>query len=74
MREDKLSIQSMDFQLNPSCDGRNPPSWMKSAIADEIAFGGYKDGFNFIRTEQGFHPNLFGFHREQSERFHYCII
>ena len=24
---------------------------MKSAIADEIAFGGYKDGFNFIEVE-----------------------
>jgi len=23
---------------------------MKSAIADEIAFGGYKDGFNFIEA------------------------
>ena len=36
---------------------------MKSAIADEIAFGGYKDGFNFIRATRGFHPILFGFHR-----------
>ena len=24
---------------------------MKSAFADEIAFGGYKDGFNFIKVE-----------------------
>ena len=28
----------------------NPPSWMKSAIADEIVFGGYKNGFNFIEA------------------------
>ena len=54
---------------------RNKSATQMKSLRDEIRLRRYnKDGFNFIRAMRGFHPNLFGFHREQSERFHYCII
>ena len=44
----KVSTLSMLFLVKSVLRWNKSTAWMKSACADEIAFSGYKDGFNFI--------------------------
>ena len=41
--------RSLSFSAKSVCDGRNLLTQMKS-LCDEIAYGGEKDGFNFIKA------------------------